>query len=39
VGAIALFGAGFGVLGFYVFGNEEWRRGKTGDRGAEVRND
>lgn len=28
-----------GYLGFYVFGNEEWRRGKTEDRGAEVRHD
>lgn len=39
VAAVVLFGAGFGVLGFYVFGNEEWRRGKTADHGASVRND
>lgn len=30
---------GLGYLGFYTFGNEEWRRGKADDRGAEVRHD
>jgi ABC-type Na+ efflux pump permease subunit len=39
VAALVAFGTGFGVLGFYVFGNEEWRRGKTDDSGAEVRHD
>lgn len=27
-------GAAFGFVGFYVFGNEEWRRGEAEDRGA-----
>lgn len=26
-------------FGFWLFGNEEWRRGKTQDRGVEVRHD
>lgn len=28
-----------GYLGFYVFGNEEWKRGKAQDRGTAVRHD
>lgn len=39
VAAVILTGSGAGVLGFYTFGNEEWRRGTTQDRGAEVRHD
>lgn len=26
-------------FGYWLFGNEEWRRGKAEDRGAEVRHD
>jgi hypothetical protein len=36
---VALFALGAGFAGFYTFGNEEWRRGKADDRGAEVRHD
>ena len=28
-----------GWFGYWQFGNEEWRRGKTDDRGTEVRHD
>lgn len=39
VAAVILTGAGAGVLGFYTFGNEEWRRGKADDRGTALRHD